>query len=516
MTLPFTSRPNFRMMSLLLVINGGILAVVFLIPFNSDLDLHHTMGLGLTHGHLPYLGSWDNNFPGIVYFHALAILMFGKGYIGFRILDVLVHLGTAACIYLIAVRYMRPLYAALGATLNSIYYVGGSYWLAGQKDGFATFFIVLAALFFLNSLREPTRAVRFLLGSGIAMGVAISFRPTFILLAFSIAALLLIEKRPFKEVLLFFAGASLPWVIILLPYMIVPGGLMQFYESTIEMNLKIYGQARASYDWLGLLRHPLVFCAIFSLVPARKTSAYRKIPSELRLLILFFLVSAILNIAVMGKYLVYHFDPFFAIIAPMAARGIENVASYFKIVTVRAVIVGVVTLILFRMLYPFDLLHDFRKAIEAGDRHPVHRVWEEVKNSPDFGLAREEEVTNYIQRNSAPSDRIEVVSIMSALRWRIDREEVSRFTTMQAYGFRLPGQNFIPFEQACQQELLDSLKRIVPRFLLLATEPHGMEMLNRETPEACFMDIPGMNELMKTHYLLDTTIGPFKIFRKNS
>ena len=33
----------------------------------------------------------------------------------------------------------------------------------------------------------------------------------------------------------------------LLPYLIIPGGLTQFYESTIEMNLKIYGQARASY-----------------------------------------------------------------------------------------------------------------------------------------------------------------------------------------------------------------------------------------------------------------------------
>src|SRR5580704_646395 len=99
MNLPLVSRPNIRMMSLLLVINAGILAVVFLIPFNSDLDLHHTMGLALTQGHLPYLGSWDNNFPGIVYFHALSILLFGKGYIGFRILDMLVHLGTAACIY---------------------------------------------------------------------------------------------------------------------------------------------------------------------------------------------------------------------------------------------------------------------------------------------------------------------------------------------------------------------------------------------------------------------------------
>jgi hypothetical protein len=51
------------MMGTQLIINAGLLAVVFLIPFNSDLDLHHTMGLELTRGHLPYLGSWDNNFP---------------------------------------------------------------------------------------------------------------------------------------------------------------------------------------------------------------------------------------------------------------------------------------------------------------------------------------------------------------------------------------------------------------------------------------------------------------------
>lgn len=51
------------MMDILLLIDTNILAKVFLIPFNSDLDLHHTMGLELTRGHLPYLGSWDNNFP---------------------------------------------------------------------------------------------------------------------------------------------------------------------------------------------------------------------------------------------------------------------------------------------------------------------------------------------------------------------------------------------------------------------------------------------------------------------
>jgi hypothetical protein len=503
-------------MGILLLVNTGILAVVFLIPFNSDLDLHHAMGLALTHGHLPYIGSWDNNFPGIVYFHALSILLFGKGYIGFRILDVLVHLGTAMCIFIIAVRYMRPLYAMLGATLNSIYYVGGSFWLVGQKDSFATFFIVLAALFFLNSIREPQRSFRFILASGIAIAIAISFRPTFLLLALSIVVLQRIEHRPLKETLIFFVGISLPWVAILLPYIIIPGGLMQFYESTIEVNLTVYGPVRAAYDWFGLLRQPLVFCAIFSLLPGRAGAGYHKIPNLLRLLVLLFLASAIINIAVMGKYLVYHFDPFFVIIAPMAAHGIENVASYFRFTAVRAILVGAAVLVLFRLLYPFDVLHYFRNALEAGDPHPIHRVWEEIKNSPDFGLAREEEIANYIERNTVVSDRIEVVSIMTALRWRIDRQEVSRFTTMQAYAFRLPGQNFLPFELDNQRELFDSIQRILPRYLLLATEPQGVMTLNNKTPEACFMAIPGMDTLMKTRYTIDTIIGPFRIFRRNS
>ncbi len=503
------------MMSLLLVVNAGILAVVFLIPFNSDLDLYHSMGLDLTRGHLPYLGSWDNNFPGVVYFHALSILLFGKGYIGFRILDVLIHLGTAVCIFTIAARYMRPRYAMLGATLNSIYYVGGSYWLVGQKDGFATFFIVLAALLFLHSMREPKRSFRFILSCGIAMGVAISFRPTFLLFALSVAVLLLIERRPLKGMLLFFVGIMLPWILILLPYLIIPGGVTQFYESTIELNLKMYGPVRAAYDWFGLLRQPLVFCAVFSLLPGRASAGHQKIPTLLRLLVLFFLVGAILNIAVMGKYLVYHFDPFFAIIAPMAARGIENVASYFKFATLRAIVVGAVALVLFRLLYPFDVLHDFRNAIEAGDRHPIHRVWEEMKNSSDFGLEREEEIADYIERKTVASDRIEVVSIMAALRWRIDRQEVSRFTTMYAYGMCLPGQHFIPFELDCQREILDSIQRIVPRYLLLSTRPQGMNLLNSQTPEACFNAIPGMDTLVKTNYTIDTIIGPFKIFKRN-
>jgi Dolichyl-phosphate-mannose-protein mannosyltransferase len=514
MTLPLTARTNIRTMGILLIINAGILAVVFLIPFNSDLDLYHSMGLELTRGHLPYIGSWDNNFPGIIYFHALAILLFGKGYIGFRILDVLVHLATASCIFAIASRYMRPLYAMLGATLNSLYYVGGSFWLAGQKDGFATFFIVLSAFFFLNSLRN--RSIRPILASGIATGIAISFRPTFILFALSIAALLLVERRNLKGMLSFFAGVSIPWIVILLPYTMIPGGFYQFYESTIDLNLNVYGQLRAPYNWIGLLRHPLVFCALFSLLPGRRVASYRKIPSIVRWLMLLFLASAAINIAAMGKYLVYHFDPLFAIVAPMAARGIENVTSYFRFLTLRVIVAGPVALVLFRLLYPFDLLHNFRDAIEAGDRHPVHRVWEKVKNNTDFGLAREEEIADYLERRTNPSDRIEIVSTMSALRWRIDRRETSRFTTMYAYGMRLPGQNFIPFELECQQEILDSMKSVVPRYLLLATEPTGLNMLNSKTPEACFMAIPGMEDLLKSNYKIDTVIGRFNIFRRNS
>ncbi|HEY3874128.1 MAG TPA: glycosyltransferase family 39 protein [Candidatus Kapabacteria bacterium] len=495
----------------MLALNAAILAVVFLIPFNSDLDLYHSMGLELSRGRLPYIGSWDNNFPGIVYFHSLSILIFGKGYLGFRLIDFLIHLGTVLLLFHLSIRYMSALFAAIGATINSLYYVGGSFWLVGQKDGFATFFILLSVLLLLQAIENRSRILN-LLFSGVAMGFAIAFRPTYALIGISFLIVLLYCRFSTKEIFTCLLGSVIPWIFILTPYLFVDRGLYQFYESTIALNLKVYAPFRAQYDYTQLFFHPIVILAYASFLRS-KNSKGLKIPRYVLLLTVLLLGSVIAGIVTMGKFLVYHFDPLFAIVSVIAAKGIENVALRIPSQWIRYAGVTIVFLLIGRIFYPFNILHHFRDAIEGGNPSPIHAVWTILKADSSFGLNSEEAVTQYVDSTTVPTDCIEVASVMSALRWRIDREECSRFTTVYAYGMQSAGQPYIPFERECQQEMIDRIRSKRPRLLLLATKPEASAWLNMRSPETCFLSIRSMKKFVDSNYFITAEIGPYRIYR---
>ncbi len=513
---PRSFRPNSLLVPLL-VINGALLAVIFLIPFNSDLDLYHAMGLELVRGRLPYVGSWDHNFPAIVFVHALSIALFGKGYIGFRILDLAAHLGIALVLYKIALRYASPLFAAAGATLNTLYYVGGSFWLAGQKDGFAVLTIGLAVLFYF---RSKDRSARWMFFSGIMMGLTTAFRPTYGLFSISIALLAWFDRQDRNAFLSFIAGHVAFWALVLLPYTFTPNGLSRFYYSTIVFNLEVYGGARAPYRVLGLLRHPMVLAALPALLPfsewfrRRWPEAYRRVPGSERWFGFFALASAWLSIYVMGKYLVYHFDPFMAVVAVFAARGIEKLYYIFPLRTVRVLAMGAIAAFLVRTFYPFDLLHTLRSVLRTHERPVLESVWRRVKNDSLFGLRAEEEATRYLESHTQANDKIEVCTIMPALRWRVDREEASPFTIAHPYAMHLTGHPFIPFQDSCRAAFAAALSTAKPKYVLLANDPYGMELFSLRSPAEAVMDIPAVKQILDADYRLDTTIGPYLYFKR--
>src|ERR1019366_2530731 len=62
---------------------GGLSAFIMsghlLLPLGTDNSVYQSMALAFVRfGRLPYLGSWDENFPGIIPIHAVAIVLFGN------------------------------------------------------------------------------------------------------------------------------------------------------------------------------------------------------------------------------------------------------------------------------------------------------------------------------------------------------------------------------------------------------------------------------------------------------
>ena len=91
---------NIKVVIFLCMISVFILPTILLYPFNVDNDLYQCMGIDLSaHFGLPYLQSWDHNFPGVVVLHALSIAMFGSSMIGFRFLEFLIQVLTLIALY---------------------------------------------------------------------------------------------------------------------------------------------------------------------------------------------------------------------------------------------------------------------------------------------------------------------------------------------------------------------------------------------------------------------------------
>src|SRR5687768_4732197 len=54
------------------------------VPMSSDNSIYQSMAYDLLQfGRMPYLGSWDQNFPGIVAIHAVVLAIFGGSDLAF-------------------------------------------------------------------------------------------------------------------------------------------------------------------------------------------------------------------------------------------------------------------------------------------------------------------------------------------------------------------------------------------------------------------------------------------------
>jgi len=475
----------------------------------------------IKYGKLPYLGSWDHNFPGVVYIHAIGILLFGSSDTGFRIIDVLAHLATAYLLFRILSHFFTPQAALSGAVLYITYYVAGTYWAAGQRDSFATLFLAWASYLILcwkeeglfNSSGKTSR----LFVAGVFYSFAVAIRPTYALFALvTVLYLFFYDNRKIlnhtKWLLL---GAISTWIVILVPYLFYNGGLEQFYQATIQFNLDVYGSARKAFSLRGaakyLITEPLFILGLLALIPDGKLVKKAKFSHKV-----YFggaLFSAWISIYVMGKFFIYHYEPLLAVASCFAAIGLWKVASFFPAKTSRFIFVGLLLGVVI-LEYPWFLPQRFVIALQNGAAEPVHSARLSMKPDSLFGLAAEEAVCNYLNKVDFDHTMIELASVTPGIHWRARREEASRFTMIHALAMREPQGNLTSFQKHAQQEYIEVLQQKKPRFIILANGPDYLEMFSYKSPATLIHQVPGFDSVLNS-YRLDTVIRGFSIYRHN-
>lgn len=503
-------------------ISLALLSVNLLIPLSIDNDIYQSMGWELVkHGGLPYLGSWDHNFPGVVYFHAIGILLFGSSDTGFRLLDILTHLGTIYLLFRIVATFFHPRAAISAAILYAVNYVSGTYWIAGQRDSFAALFLAWATWLLLSStFRERSRSslTSYFFIAGLFFSFAGAIRPTYGLFGvLAVGYIILTYKltRSLPHLAALIAGAVTTWILILLPYVFIQDGLNQFYQATIRFNIDVYGAARKVFSFRGaakyLLFEPLFLLGVAGLLPIQKGSITKR-DTATKLYFIGSLLAAWASVYVMGKFFSYHFEPLIAIASGFAGVGLWKLSSLFP-KKVGAVVLPLALAVLIVLVYPWALPSHFLHAVEQGSAHPMHDVRLAMKADSLFGLAAEEEVCKYLNVPQNRQGKIELASVTPGIRWRSRREEATRFTMVHALAMHQKGHALTSFQVQCQKEYIEQLNRVKPTFIVLANGPTYLEMFSDESPAALIHEVPGFDSLLQQQYSLDTTIRGFTIYR---
>src|SRR5581483_7431532 len=435
------SMSNTRLWFLLsLAATAGILAVTLLLPLGFDNDVYEAMGRTLYAYHgLPYLASWDMNFPGIIFIHWASIALFGASDFGFRLFDYLTHIAMAGMYFAVLREWLNPFQRFTAVTLYALYYASGQWGLAGQRDEYAVLFLLIAVLVYFQWYARPGSKRSY--GPAVIIGVlcALAFlvRPTYLLflLSFSIVFArnpFLPLKKSFLSALV--VGFVVPTSILVLAYGVERNGIVQLYNSVIRFNLEAYSGISVPVHLFTIGRAPIYIAAAIGLFFIARKKRSKGMPSSTqhaalkRELLICFAVSALLSPIVMGKYFTYHFAPFMMIAIGFAAVGVNRMAEWISLPALRPLSVVSLLIVFAACYYPRQLIRIFLS--ELGNEHPVERTYERVLDNSLTGIRAQNDVVAYIDRTLESDRPIEVASFFPSLRWRSGRPMATRFTSL--------------------------------------------------------------------------------------
>ena len=220
-------------------------ALYLRVPPSPDQAIFDYIGWVGAQGGTYYVDVAEQNWPGKMFMHELAIRVSGVHVWTFRAFDYLcMFLGLWAMLDLLRPR-ASVLTLRLLAFIYPAMYASGGYWLSGQRDIVAAHLLFLSAALFARRLRGGGSPLA--LGTGAAIGAALMVRPTY--LAFAVALLLVdflfrsSTGRGFKLRLVDGAWAVAGGLAVVLGVVLwghLSGALDDWFEQAILMNVQGY------------------------------------------------------------------------------------------------------------------------------------------------------------------------------------------------------------------------------------------------------------------------------------
>jgi MFS family permease len=532
----FLLNRNSRETRSLLLWSFGVSFVIllpdFVAPFNHDSELYQSIGwLHSAYGRIPYLGSWDQNFPGIFYLHSFVISLFGVSPFVFRTVDITAHLLTAILVGLLVHR-RYGLWTAIGATaLCSLDYMFGGYWLAGQRDGFGSLLILLATASYLAAREKYSHRSSgwLLIVSGVFAGFAIAFRPTFGLMgaALGLAIVLYEREKRWQWSALYIAGGVLSWILILFPYLIRPGALTEFYLATVRFNLEVHILYRQSILLLVTRPREIVYDLLLGVWCVQYVRhkgwpngqklrlAFKTMHVETMLFIAYY-IAAKLSVVLMGKYFISHYDPQTVLNGILGSIVLRSVLLDFRSHPVVRYGYGIAFAFLMVFLYASSMVPALVHNIVTGrgaSLHELHAYRHYAVNDweLEYDLA-----ADYLDRHAARGNPIEVWGWSTGLYWRAGCTASSRFVFMLPLIMTQQDGSVTTFQKAWQREFIDSLRHVPPKFIVIAKDSMGLGVFYFHPAAALVDSLPGFRQLLDSIYRLDTVMPHWDVYQRET
>lgn len=493
-----TSTPlSERVFSLpvVLLLSAFLLVRTLFYPLSVDNELYSYMGSLLLKGYFPYVGTWDQNFPGIIFLHAIENAITGHSIFFFRLWDVLFQLVAVSLIYKLTERFSSRSAAFLASIFYVLYYNHQNLSIAAERDVYVT--ILLLATLYCIETRAKVAAL--------FIGISILFRPTNVLFLLP----LLYEKRSsLREAFKLSMIAALPLAATLLIYFAF-GDLQNFYEATFVFTTQVYNRMSPPLD---LLRG---FDGYYLLLAASPIGIYclTRIRTSQSRTLLSFLVLSLLTLLVLYR-LPYHYHPLITFLIICTSIGwvklVQVLTKKYSINQPMEVALPIAILVLIaaidlRGATPLSVLREWASGTS------INSIRSEFKQE----YAAELQVGKYLKKNTKPGDRIQGFAPLYPMQFA-DLVPMSRFITAPALVMRGKSGKLTPFQEGWRTEYLEDLVYARPiYFMIFDGDVYSARWLNGNFGHAILRnDFTALDSFLTRSYTLDTVIGGFTLYRR--
>jgi 4-amino-4-deoxy-L-arabinose transferase-like glycosyltransferase len=480
---------------------------------------------------LPYLGSWDQNFPGGIYIHYLSFLLFGMGDSAFRLTDILFHALNATLIFVILRRWVTDRIAFSAAILGIALYLAGGTYLAGQRDGFAsTGFLTALYLSLLLKNRERNLLVTF--GMGLCAAYVFSFRMTYAL--FAVVLLYVIWRdasNRWRAIVSGCTGFIIGILVLFFPFISSADAWHAFVQACWSFNADLYGTTKYRVStWVGLKQPQevlinfalLVLCvnAMPGFARALRLGRFREamnsgcraMPTKRECLYLLLVYLSIrIPIWMMGKFMVYHYEPLVIMIGvglALAGAGVINLVSHGK--RTRMLFPAIV-LAIYLVALPWSSLSLAANEIALGRSEPLRAAY--LEQGPATHAYKDELAIAHYLNGKSDSAQVVYFTVQGVLAWRVHKPLGSRFHTFFSLAMQKPDGGYTPYQLDWHREVADSLSSPRTKYVVIGANPPTAPFIDR-APGLIVPEIPVMWNTLLTQYRPDTTISSWDIWVK--